>query len=101
MTRSTGTIDHEHRRVVLAAMVGTTIEWFDFFIYAISAGLVFASQYFAALGQDALILSFATIGISFFFRPVGAVVAGHLGDRIGRRAMLIATLLLLGISTVL
>jgi MFS family permease len=101
MRRVTGSIDAEHRRVVLAAMAGTTIEWFDFFIYAICAGLVFASQYFAALGSDALILSFATIGISFFFRPIGAIVAGHLGDRIGRRAMLIVTLLLMGVSTVL
>ncbi|RKT56098.1 MFS transporter [Saccharothrix australiensis] len=101
MTRSAGSIDSEHRRVVLAAMIGTTIEWFDFFIYAICAGLVFAGQYFAALGEGALILSFATVGISFFFRPVGAVVAGHLGDRIGRRSVLILTLLLMGVSTVL
>ncbi|WP_344415135.1 MFS transporter [Amycolatopsis minnesotensis] len=101
MTRWTGSIDREHRRVVLAAMVGTTIEWYDFFIYAICAGLVFATQFFTALGKDALILSFATIGISFFFRPIGAIVAGHLGDRLGRRAMLILTLLLMGISTVL
>ncbi|WP_158883241.1 MFS transporter [Amycolatopsis anabasis] len=101
MARWTGGIDREHRRVVLAAMIGTTIEWYDFFIYAICAGLVFATQYFAALGKDALILSFATIGISFFFRPIGAVIAGHLGDRIGRRAMLILTLLLMGVSTVL
>ncbi len=96
-----GSIDREHRRVVLAAMAGTTIEWYDFFIYAISAGLVFATQYFSALGKDALLLSFATVGISFFFRPIGAVVAGHLGDRFGRRALLIATLLLMGVSTVL
>ena len=101
MPLSGGGIDREHRRVVLAAMVGTTIEWYDFFIYAICAGLVFAGQYFAALGTNALILSFATIGISFVFRPVGAVLAGQLGDRFGRRAMLIATLLLMGVSTVL
>ncbi|WP_020667406.1 MFS transporter [Amycolatopsis nigrescens] len=101
MARWTRGIDPEHRRVVLAAMVGTTIEWYDFFIYAICAGLVFATQYFGGLGQNALILSFATIGISFFFRPIGAVVAGHLGDRIGRRAMLIVTLLLMGVATVL
>src|SRR5699024_3877243 len=58
--------------------------------------------FFAAIGgDDALIVSFATIGISFLFRPIGAVLAGHLGDKIGRRAMLILTLLLMGISTVL
>ncbi|PZG16948.1 MFS transporter, partial [Spongiactinospora gelatinilytica] len=95
------TLDREHRRVVLAAMVGTTIEWYDFFIYAISAGLVFATQFFGGAGKNALLVSFATIGISFFFRPLGAVIAGHLGDRVGRRAMLIFTLLLMGVSTAL
>ncbi|MFI7097316.1 MFS transporter [Streptomyces lydicus] len=82
-------------------MAGTTIEWYDFFIYALCAGLVFSTQFFRGLGQDSLIISFATIGISFFFRPVGAALAGHLGDRLGRRAMLILTLLLMGVSTTL
>ncbi|MFH9008546.1 MFS transporter [Streptomyces afghaniensis] len=91
----------QHRTVALAAMAGTTIEWYDFFIYALCTGLVFGSQFFDGLGEDSLIISFATIGISFFFRPVGAALAGHLGDRLGRRAMLIATLLLMGVSTTL
>ncbi|MFI5673551.1 MFS transporter [Streptomyces cellulosae] len=90
-----------HRTVALAAMAGTTIEWYDFFIYALCTGLVFNSQFFDGLGEDSLVISFATIGISFFFRPVGAALAGHLGDRLGRRAMLIATLLLMGVSTTL
>lgn len=94
-------LTRERRRVILATMVGTTIEWYDFFIYAVCAGLVFDTQYFGALGDDALIVSFATIGISFLFRPLGAVIAGHLGDRLGRRPMLILTLLLMGGSTVL
>lgn len=94
-------IGRESRRVILATMVGTTIEWYDYFIYAVCAGLVFSSQFFAAIGKDALIVSFATIGISFLFRPIGAILAGHLGDKIGRRAMLILTLLLMGGSTVL
>lgn len=91
----------QHRRVALAAMAGTTIEWFDFFIYALCTGLVFNSRYFAGLGDYALIASFATIGISFVFRPLGAVLAGHLGDRIGRRNTLIMTLLLMGAATTL
>jgi MFS family permease len=91
----------KHRRVALAAMAGTTIEWYDFFIYALCTGLVFNTEFFAALGDNALLVSFATIGISFFFRPVGAALAGHLGDRIGRRNTLILTLLLMGVSTVL
>ncbi|GAB2764048.1 hypothetical protein [Streptomyces bullii] len=60
------------------------------FIYALSTGLVFSKLFFDGLGEDSLIISFATIGNSFFFRPVGAALAGHLGDRLGRRAMLIA-----------
>lgn len=91
----------QHRTVALAAMAGTTIEWYDFFIYALCTGLVFGSEFFDGLGEDSLVISFATIGISFFFRPVGAALAGHLGDRLGRRAMLIATLLLMGVSTTL
>ncbi|GAB3009005.1 MFS transporter [Streptomyces pseudoechinosporeus] len=91
----------QHRTVALAAMAGTTIEWYDFFIYALCTGLVFNSLFFDGLGENSLIISFATIGISFFFRPVGAALAGHLGDRIGRRAMLIATLLLMGVATTL
>lgn len=77
-------------------MIGTTIEWYDFFVYDLAADLVFATQYFAVLGKNALLLSFAPIGISFVFRPIGVVVAGHLGDRIGRRAMLILTLTVMG-----
>ncbi|MDX2933984.1 MFS transporter [Streptomyces ipomoeae] len=91
----------QHRTVALAAMAGTTIEWYDFFIYALCTGLVFNRLFFDGLGEDSLIISFATIGISFFFRPVGAALAGHLGDRLGRRAMLIATLVLMGAATTL
>ncbi|MEU1184033.1 MFS transporter [Streptomyces sp. NPDC005820] len=90
-----------YRTVALAAMAGTTIEWYDFFIYALCTGLVFSKVFFEGFGEDSLIISFATIGISFFFRPVGAALAGHLGDRLGRRAMLIATLVLMGVSTTL
>jgi metabolite-proton symporter len=89
------------RRVVSASLVGTTIEWYDFFVYASAAGLVFGPQFFPALdGANALLASFATLGVSFVARPVGGVVAGHFGDRFGRKAVLVATLLLMGISTV-
>ncbi|WP_053385012.1 MFS transporter [Leucobacter celer] len=92
----------EGRRVAIATMVGTTIEWYDFFIYANTAALVFAQLFFEPLGaQAALLVSFATVGISFLFRPLGAIVAGHLGDRIGRRAMLVMTLVLMGAATTL
>ncbi|WP_032404248.1 MFS transporter [Rhodococcoides fascians] len=90
------------RRAAWASLVGTTIEWYDFLIYAAAAGLVFGQVFFPALSSSsALLASFATIGVSFFARPLGGIVAGHLGDRIGRKAMLVATLILMGASTTL
>ncbi|MEA5366739.1 MFS transporter [Amycolatopsis sp., V23-08] len=89
------------RRVVTASLVGTTIEWYDFFVYASAAGLVFGRQFFPALDATAALLaSFATFGVSFAARPIGGVVAGHLGDRFGRKGVLVATLVLMGLSTV-
>lgn len=88
--------------VVAATIIGTTVEWYDFFIYAFAANLVFAPLFFAPAGQDfALVLSLLSIGLSFLFRPLGALLAGHFGDRIGRRPMLVLTLLLMGAATTL
>jgi MFS family permease len=88
-------------RVIAASLVGTTIEWYDFFVYASAAGLVFSRQFFPALDATAALLaSFATFGVSFAARPIGGIVAGHLGDRFGRKGVLVATLVLMGISTV-
>ncbi|WP_432511496.1 MFS transporter [Kineococcus sp. SYSU DK001] len=90
------------RRVAVATLVGTTIEWYDFFIYGTAAGLVFSKVFFAPAGpQVGLLLSFATVGVSFLFRPLGAFLAGHFGDRIGRRAVLVLTLVLMGGATAL
>lgn len=90
------------RRIAFATIIGTTIEWYDFFIYATSAGLVFAQLFFQPAGKDiALLLSLATVGISFLFRPLGAFLAGHFGDVIGRRTMLVVTLVLMGVATTL
>ncbi|WP_279366251.1 MFS transporter [Microbacterium testaceum] len=95
----------EERRVLAGTLVGTSIEWYDFFIYAQAAGLVLAPLFLAPLAQTdpaiAQVLSFATIGISFLFRPLGAVVAGWLGDRLGRKKMLVLTLIMMGVSTAL
>lgn len=100
-TRATGNPTSQ-RRIAFATIIGTTIEWYDFFIYATSAGLVFAQLFFKPAGEDiGLLLSLATVGISFLFRPLGAVLAGHFGDLIGRRAMLVITLLLMGGATTL
>ena len=95
----------DDRRVVAGTMIGTTIEWYDFFIFAQAAGVVFASLYFKPLDADspglAQLVSWATIGVSFFFRPLGAVIAGRLGDKVGRKAMLVFTLVMMGASTAL
>ncbi|MBN9225308.1 MAG: MFS transporter [Microbacterium sp. SCN 70-27] len=99
----TGTIaTHEdRRRVVFATVIGTTVEWYDFFIYATAVGLVFGQLFFAPLGADSALVAFATVGVSFLFRPLGAFLAGHLGDKYGRKPVLMWTLILMGISTAL
>ena len=90
----------QQKRAYVASLVGTTIEWFDFFIYATSATLVFSSIFFPQLdSRVGLLASFGTFGVAFLARPVGGFVFGHLGDRIGRRATLIATLSIMGGST--
>lgn len=98
-------ITTEHKRVLAGSMVGTTIEWFDFFIYAQAAGLIFATQYFDPVSNEsaslAQIISWASLGISFLFRPLGAILAGHLGDRLGRKPVLVVTLVGMGLATML
>ena len=92
----------DRRRVVFATVVGTTVEWYDFFVYASAAALVFGQLFFEPAGaQLAIVLSFATVGVSFLFRPLGAFLAGHFGDRYGRRGVLILTLILMGAATAL
>ena len=92
----------EQRKVLAGTVVGTTIEWYDFFIYAQAAGAVFATLYFAPAGETVgQIVAWASLGISFLFRPLGAIVAGHLGDRLGRKRMLVLTLILMGLATAL
>ncbi|BCH54807.1 MFS transporter [Agrobacterium vitis] len=88
-------------RVLTASLVGTTIEFFDFYVYATAAVLVFPALFFPNSDpMTALLASFATFSIAFFARPLGAVVFGHFGDRIGRKTTLVAALLTMGISTV-
>jgi metabolite-proton symporter len=88
-------------RVLTASLVGTTIEFFDFYVYATAAVLVFPTLFFPNSDPTtALLASFATFSIAFFARPLGAVVFGHFGDRIGRKTTLVAALLTMGISTV-
>jgi metabolite-proton symporter len=91
------------RRVAITALAGTSIEWFDFFIYGTAAALVFPTVFFA---EDmpryvALIASFSTFAVGFLARPIGGVVFGHFGDRVGRKSALVAALSLMGVATTL
>jgi metabolite-proton symporter len=89
-------------RIAAAALIGTAIEWYDFFIYGTAAALVFNAAFFPE--NDPLVgtlLSFATLAIGFMVRPLGAILFGHFGDRIGRKSTLVVTLLAMGIATFL
>ena len=103
---ATALTDREHqaqlRRAVIATTVGTTIEWYDFFLYGTVTGLVFAKLYFPR--SDPLVgtlEAFAIYAVGFVARPIGAAIFGHWGDRLGRKSALIATLMLMGVATFL
>ena len=88
------------RKVVVASFIGTTIEWYDFFIYTTAAALVFPQLFFPSFEPLAgTLASFATYAVGFLARPLGGVIFGHYGDKIGRKAMLVTTLLIMGIAT--
>jgi MFS family permease len=90
------------RRAVLASTIGTTIEWYDFFLYSTVTGLVFAKLYFPnAAPLVGTLQAFLVYAVGFVARPVGAAIFGHFGDRIGRKSTLIATLMLMGLATFL
>lgn len=89
-------------RVVSAALIGATIEWYDFFLYGVVAGIVLNKLYFPA--SDPLVstlLAYATFAVGFVTRPLGGVIFGHFGDKIGRKSMLVITLMLMGVATFL
>lgn len=98
---STTTVDTRMGRVATASLVGTVIEFYDFTIFGTAAALVFDKIFFPTLGTAAAIaVALATFGVAFIIRPFGAVLFGHFGDRLGRKNTLVATLLLMGLSTV-
>lgn len=89
-----------HKRVLAASLVGTAVEFYDFYIYATAASLVFGPLFFPSSSPSAqLLAAYASFAVAFFARPVGAAVFGHYGDRIGRKSTLVASLMLMGGST--
>jgi MFS family permease len=91
------------RKVVAASMAGTVVEWYEFFLYGTAATLVFGKLFFPATGNplDGIIAAFATYAVGFIARPLGGIVFGHIGDRVGRKALLQFSLILIGLSTFL
>lgn len=110
MSRMTSNIDtavdvketQSPMRVAAAGFVGTLVEWYDYYIYGTAAALVFSKLIFPTVDPTTgLLASFATFGVGFLARPLGGLFAGHFGDKIGRKSMLVFTLILMGLSTVL
>jgi MFS family permease len=96
------TVQQQRRRAVLASTVGTTIEWYDFFLYGTAAALIFPKLFFPGSSEIAgVLLAFSTQFVGFAARPIGAAIFGHYGDRVGRKATLVTTLMLMGIATFL
>ncbi|KHJ56245.1 major facilitator transporter [Aureimonas altamirensis] len=96
-----GTTDRQLRRVVGASVIGATIEWYDFFLYGIVAGIVFNKLYFPADDPVvSILLAYTTFAIGFVARPVGGLIFGHFGDKLGRKSMLVITLMIMGVATV-
>jgi MFS family permease len=100
MTTTTSSAPPTPRRVALASAVGATIEWYDFFLYGTAAGLVFDKLFFNGLdGPAAQFAAFGTFAVGFLARPVGGLIFGHFGDRLGRKKMLLMTLVIMGVGT--
>src|SRR5579871_1970158 len=89
-------------RIVLASLIGTTIEFYDFYIFGTAAALVFGPMFFPKSAPETQTLNaYLTFGLAFFARPLGSVIFGHFGDRIGRKSTLVATMLTMGLATTL
>ena len=102
ITATPATMRSQRRRAVVASTVGTTIEWYDFFLYSTAAALIFPTLFFPAQSTSVAVLAaFGTQVVGFAARPIGAAIFGHYGDRIGRKATLVTTLLIMGICTAL
>src|ERR1700750_1647968 len=101
-TKGTPEEGKQVRLAIVSSVIGTSIEWYDFFLYGTAAALVFPKLFFPDSSAYAgTLAAFATYAVGFAARPVGAAIFGHFGDRIGRKATLISTLLLMGVASAL
>jgi MFS family permease len=90
------------KRAIIASLIGTSLEWYDFFLYGSAAALVFGELFFPEFDPlTGTLLSFATFAVGFIARPLGGIVFGHFGDRSGRKVVLVVTLVLMGVATAL
>src|SRR5690606_29255768 len=89
------------RKAALSSFVGAVVDWYDFLLYGIVAALIFKDQFFPSIGNNmGTLAALATFGVGSLFRPLGGIVFGHFGDKLGRKKMLVLTVILMGISTV-
>jgi MFS transporter, MHS family, shikimate and dehydroshikimate transport protein len=89
-------------KVGIAAFIGALVEWYDYFLYGLAASVVFTQLFFPLENRlFGTLAAFATFGVGFFFRPLGGAIFGHYGDKLGRKAILVLTLLLMGLATFL
>lgn len=99
---STATVLRKNKKVLIASLTGSSIEWFDYFLYGTAAALVFNKIFFPMVDPViGLILSYLSFSLTFFIRPIGGVLFAHIGDRIGRKKTLVLTLSLMGGATVM
>lgn len=96
---STTPVEKTPRKAALASFMGSAVEYYDFFLFGSASAIIFPTVFFPTSGDAALVLSFATFGVAYVARPLGAVVLGHFGDRIGRQKVLMFTLVLMGLAT--
>ena len=89
------------RKAALSSFVGAVVDWYDFLLYGIVAALIFKDQFFPSIGDNmGTLAALATFGVGFLFRPLGGVVFGHYGDKLGRKKMLVITVIMMGLATV-